>query len=61
MNCEICKTLLAIDKARTEVEDDCSGSTKTKVYTVLSYTCRNPRCANCGRVVEETKNLIYKK
>lgn len=61
MNCEICKNLLTIDKARTEVEGDSSDNTKTKVFTVLAYTCRNPRCANSGRVVKETKNLIYEK
>ncbi|MBQ4050728.1 MAG: hypothetical protein IJD13_03805 [Oscillospiraceae bacterium] len=47
-----------IEKQRVEVEGDQSPDTETKVYRILSFVCRNPRCEHHGEEVGETKVQI---
>ena len=41
-----------------EAEGDDSPDTKTLIFIKQEFVCRNPQCANYGRVVETAKTQL---
>lgn len=58
MLCPYCNIVTKIERQRVEVEGDESPDTETRVYRILSFVCRNPKCAHHGEEVGETKVRI---
>lgn len=59
MLCPKCNTDMMINASETQVEGDSSPDTPTIVWTVQKLVCRNPKCDNYMKVVEEIRHKIY--
>lgn len=58
MLCNLCKCEMRIEGSGYEAEGDDSPDTKTLIFIKQEFVCRNPRCANYGRVVETAKTQL---
>ena len=52
MRCDKCDLDMFIDSSITEIEGDKSPDTQTKVFTVQSLSCHNPKCVYKGKSYE---------
>lgn len=59
MICPKCGAEAIIAGSRVEVTGDRSWLTKTEVFDVLVYQCRNRRCEANGTAVGEERIKIY--
>lgn len=46
------------DRGKLLFENDDRADTPTRAYYNYKYSCRNPACVNCGKVVAEEKVYI---
>lgn len=58
MLCPLCKLEMGIAASRTVAQGDDSPDTPTAVYIEQDLTCRNRRCENYGKVVEQTRAYL---
>lgn len=58
MICPECKTEAAIMESGYEVRGDRAADTKTQLYSVLKFFCRNPKCPQYGKEIGEQKTEI---
>lgn len=59
MECKECGLELMItDRGKLLFENDDRADVPTKAYYNYKYSCRNPACVNCGKVVAEEKVYI---
>ena len=57
MVCKFCGNEMYITGSRIRVEGDNSPDTQTKVWRVLSFRCKNPRCGHKDEEREEEIRL----
>lgn len=58
MLCPECKTEAAIMESGYEVRGDTSAEETTKVFSVLKFHCRNPKCQKCGKEIGVVKHEL---
>ncbi len=59
MICPDCGVEAAIMESRYEVEGDQSTKTKTKVFSVLKFQCRNKACTKFQKEIGEIRHEVY--
>lgn len=58
MLCPECKTEAAIMESGYEVSGDTSPNTKTRLFAVLKFHCRNPKCPRYGKEIGEERSEV---
>lgn len=59
MKCPKCGLEAQINRSKTEVTGDNSPDTETKIFTVLTFVCRNPQCGEHQKQIGEVRHQIY--
>ncbi len=55
MKCPKCGMDAIISASHNLVTGDNSSLTTTKLYRVLTFSCRNPQCENCKKEIGQQK------
>lgn len=55
MKCPKCGMEAIISASHNQVTGDNSTLTKTRLYRVLTFSCRNPQCENCKKEIGQQK------
>lgn len=55
MKCPKCGMDAIISESHNLITGDKSPDEKTRLYRVLTFSCRNPQCEQCGKEIGQQK------
>lgn len=58
MKCPLCDLEMVIKEKHRKIENDDTPDKETKVYIIHDMTCRNRKCNNYNKVVEQVKDEV---